>query len=76
MQDSQRFVPLTLSNSDISLTTPRTGKHMHSLMRAETLSVFLTHAHARALLLSAFLILLCAAAHKHVSNGIQSQLTR
>lgn len=38
VQDSQRFMSVTLSNSDISLTTPRTGIGMH----AHTLSVFHT----------------------------------
>ena len=29
-QDSQRFMSVTLSKSDISLTTPRTGTHVHT----------------------------------------------
>lgn len=39
VQDSQRFMSVTVSNSDISPTTPRTGRGMD----AHTLSVF--HAH-------------------------------
>lgn len=47
VQDSQRFVSVTLSNSDISLTTPRTGKHVHSLVRAGALSVSRARTDAR-----------------------------
>lgn len=39
VQDSQRFMSVTLSNSDISLTTPQTDIHTH----AHELSVFHTH---------------------------------
>lgn len=41
VEDSQRFISVTLSKSDISLTTPRTGTHM----RVQTQSLFHTHTH-------------------------------
>lgn len=44
VQDSQRFMSVTLSNSDISLTTPRTGRgmHVHATSVFHILNVFVS----------------------------------
>lgn len=64
-QDSQRFMSVTLSKSDISLTTPRTGTRMHT----HTPPVFHTHT----VPLSRSLPPLCSLVHKHVSDGIHNR---
>lgn len=64
VQDSQRFMSVTLSKTDISLTTPRTSTRMH------------VHTHStlsHTLLPSPFLSPLCSLVHKHVRNGIHSR---
>lgn len=65
LQDSQRFMSVTLSKSDISLTTPRTGTLMHVHTHsscAHTLSFFPSSPSP-----------LCSAVRKHVSSGIHSR---
>lgn len=56
---------VTLSKSDISLTTPRTGTSMHAHMQ----SLFHTHI----VFVSSVLPPLCSLVHKHVSNGIHNR---
>lgn len=67
VQDSQRFMSVTLSNSDISLTTPRTGIRTH----AHTPPSF--HTHIVFVCPALPFPPLCSAAHKHVSGGIRNR---